>query len=104
MINSGITVPDYSNAAHHIVAGAASKAQEARDVLQSFGIGINDSVNGVFLPTVRDVCQAVYHPEIHTNIYYATVNALLSDCTSEEEVRIVLEYIANALLEGEFPY
>lgn len=104
MINSGITVPDYSNAAHHIVAGAASKAQEARDVLQSFGIGINDSVNGVFLPTVRDVCQAVYHPEIHTNIYYATVNALLSDCTSEEEVRTVLEYIANALLEGEFPY
>ncbi|WP_442961013.1 AHH domain-containing protein [Pseudobutyrivibrio sp.] len=54
-----------------MVSGADSKAQEARDVLQSFGIGINDSVNGVFLPTVRDVCQAVYHPEIHTNIYYA---------------------------------
>jgi len=104
MVSAGIEVPDYRNAAHHIVAGAAQKAQEARDVLSSFGIRINDSINGVFLPIVRDVSNAAYHPEIHTKIYYETVNQLLNDCNTKEDVISVLKYIADALSKNEFPY
>ena len=57
MIESGVEVPDYPNAAHHIVAGSSPKAAEARAILQRYGIDINDSANGVFLPTVREVAE-----------------------------------------------
>lgn len=53
MISAGMEVPEYRNAAHHIVAGTAQKAQQARAVLEKFGVGINDAINGVFLPIER---------------------------------------------------
>lgn len=46
MIESGVEVPDYPNAAHHIVAGSSPKAAEARAILQRYGIDINDSEDG----------------------------------------------------------
>ena len=35
---AGVTPPPYSNAAHHIVAVSASRAQRARDILEQYGI------------------------------------------------------------------
>jgi hypothetical protein len=39
-----------SSAAHHIVAGTAKIAADARAALRRFGIALDDAVNGVFLP------------------------------------------------------
>ncbi len=102
LIDAGIVVPDYPNAAHHIVAGNAAKAEQARIILQNYGIGINDAANGVFLPTVKDVAVAAYHPSLHTNAYYDEVNNLLAEATSKTDVIEILEYIAESLLNGTF--
>ncbi len=43
MIDAGIDVPDYANAAHHIVAGSSPKAAEAREILQKYDVTIQKS-------------------------------------------------------------
>lgn len=60
LIKAGDEVPEYRNAAHHIVAGNAKLAEESRAVLNNYGIDINDSVNGVFLPTEKGVSNSAY--------------------------------------------
>ncbi len=102
MIDAGVEVPDYPNAAHHIVAGNSPKAAESRAILQEYGIDINDSSNGVFLPTARNVAVGAYHPSLHTNAYYDEVNNLLSDATSKQEALDILNYIAESLQNGTF--
>jgi len=83
-------------AAHHIVAGAAPLAADARAVLERFGIGINDAANGVFLPSV-------VHSSLHTNAYYTGVNDALAGATNSDEALEVLEGIRSNLLGGGFP-
>lgn len=95
--------PDFKNAAHHIVAGAAALAARGREVLNRFGIGINDAINGVLLPIEQNVSDAIYHCSMHTNEYYETVNRLLESCGSLEEVIETLRYIAECLLDGKLP-
>ena len=102
MIASGIVKPDYPCAAHHIVAGSRQGAKRARAILRKFDIGINDAVNGVFLPTVRDVSEAAYHPSLHTGSYYDKVNELLATAKSKQEAIALLKDIAKALSEGTF--
>lgn len=89
--------PDYKNAAHHIVPILMARAQKARDVLIKFGIDLNDAVNGVFLPTVKNVSNACYHCALHTEEY---IESLLEECTTVEEVYEVLMFIAEKLLNG----
>jgi RHS repeat-associated protein len=102
LIDAGIEVPDYANAAHHIVAGNSPKAAEARAILQKYGIDINDAENGVFLPTVKDAAESAYHPSLHTNSYYAEVNNLLSDVSSKSEAIDILKYISEELTNRTF--
>ncbi|MGD9153955.1 MAG: RHS repeat-associated core domain-containing protein, partial [Bacillota bacterium] len=83
-------------AAHHIVAGGASKSEIARTILQNYGVGINDAVNGVFLKGSKHASQ-------HTNKYYAEVNRLLSQATSKKEVISTLKTIAKRVTDGTFP-
>lgn len=102
MIKAGIDVPDFANAAHHIVAGNARGVQAARDVLDKFNVKVNDAVNGVFLPIVKGVSDAAYHPSLHTKTYYDTVNYLLSKATCKEDVIYILIQIGNQLADGTF--
>ena len=102
LIDAGVEVPDYPNAAHHIVAGSSPKAAEARAILQKYGVDINDAANGTFLPTVRDVAEGAYHPSLHTNTYYDKVNKLLSEATCKEDVLDILEFIGDELSSGTF--
>ena len=102
LIESGVEVPDYLNAAYHIVAGSSPKAAEARAILQKYGIDINDSANGVFLPTVRGVAEGAYHPSLHTNAYYDKINKLLGGATYKEDVLDILEFVSNELSSGSF--
>jgi len=41
-------VPDFPNAAHHIVAGKAPSAEAARQILLEYEVDIDDAANGVF--------------------------------------------------------
>ena len=41
-------MPDFPNAAHHIVAGKAPSAEAARQILLEYGVDIDDAANGVF--------------------------------------------------------
>ncbi|MCQ2533968.1 MAG: AHH domain-containing protein [Clostridia bacterium] len=96
--------PDYKNAAHHIVPILMARAQKARDVLIKFGIDLNDAVNGVFLPTVKNVSNACYHCALHTEEYIEHIESLLEKCTTVEEVYEVLMFIAEELLNGTCPH
>ena len=84
------------------LAEGAAKAEDARKILQKYGIDINDAENGVFLPIVIDVADGVYHPSLHTSAYYDEVNNLLKDATSKREVLDVLSYISELLQDGTF--
>ena len=99
---AGVEVPDYPNAAHHIVAGSAPGAENAREILTKFGIDINDSSNGVFLPTQRNVVNSAYHPSLHSTEYYEKVDDMLSAATNREEAIEILHEIADQLAEGTF--
>lgn len=83
-------------ATHHIVAGGAAAAAPARAVLERFGIGVDDAVNGLFLETGR-------HQRIHTGAYYAEVNSRLSGATSRSDVIEILGQIGGEIAEGVFP-
>ncbi|CVK19390.1 hemagglutinin repeat-containing protein [Sporomusa sphaeroides] len=102
LVAAGVERPDYASAAHHIVAGNSVKANEARAILQKYGIDIDDAANGVFLPTVKDVSNSAYHPSLHTNAYYEKVTNLLQDVTTKEEALDILNKISNQLKNGTF--
>ena len=100
----GKLAPDYKHAAHHIVAGRAEGAFEARSILWKYGISVNDAVNGVFLPTVKSASDATYHPGLHTVEYYSQVNKMLNSAKSKEDVIGILNDIATQLITGTFKY
>ncbi len=77
--------------AHHIVAFGAKRASRAREILKKFGIDINDTANGMWIDKVGS----------HSNLYYDTVNARLANATSEDEVRGLLQQIANDIRSGD---
>ncbi len=102
LVAAGHTRPKGA-AAHHIVAGDASLAQPARDVLKKFGIGINEAVNGVFLPATRkspNPTGAAVHSTLHTKRYFEHVNESLGRLGSRAEVEAVLADLQKRLLAG----
>jgi hypothetical protein len=102
MIEAGIVRPSFRHAAHHIIAGNSPKAEQARLVLQKFDIGINDAINGVFLPTERNVSNSIYHPCLHTREYYDKINEILLGAKNKKEVEEALRDIADRLSKGVF--
>jgi len=102
---SGVKRPP-GYAAHHIVAGNDAEAADARIVLRRFGIGINEAVNGVFLPAnkaTQVIAGKTIHASLHTDAYYKAVNDALRGLTTRQEVIDKLQSIARALEAGEFP-
>jgi RHS repeat-associated protein len=85
--------PQAGEAAHHIVAYGSKKAQEARDILAKFNVGINSAENGVFL-------KASYHAATHTNNYYQALTDALRPSGSKDEALSVLDQFRNRLLGG----
>jgi len=96
-----------NTAAHHIVADSDPRAAPAVAILRRFGLDLNSADNGVFLPrylsSPNPYANAV-HSVIHTDRYYAAVNARLLMATSQYEARRILNSIATDLLLDQFPY
>lgn len=77
-------------AAHHIVPQnekrewAKDDANKARQVLNSCDIGIDDAINGVYLPFNKDAeCDGANHRKLHTSRYYREVARLLLNAASK---------------------
>jgi hypothetical protein len=90
-------------AAHHIVAGSAKRAAPARRVLRRYGTGINDAVNGQFLPIRGSSAPGAYHPRTHTNTYYDAVNDRVVQAGSRSELEQILTDIGEELAKDIFP-
>lgn len=91
-------------AAHHIVARTAQAAQPAREALQRVGVQINEAVNGVYLPAVKDYAgQAANHLTLHTKEYYDAVNQMMANVQTRQQAVQVLTSIRDALLSGWSP-
>ena len=90
----------YAWAAHHIVAGDDPGAKIAQQILNKYGININSSVNGVYLPMKRGISEGTLHNGRHSMEYYEYVNTALSRTTSREEAIEILNDIAVMLSTG----
>ena len=53
LVKAGVEEPNYSNAAHHIVAALGTGMEEAVRILEKLGIDLNSASNGVFLSTKK---------------------------------------------------
>ncbi|EOL7969730.1 RHS repeat-associated core domain-containing protein, partial [Escherichia coli] len=81
------------SAAHHIVAWDDPRALGARKILEKYGIHIDSAENGVFLKHVdpNSLQPGAYHRVIHTNKYYADVEARLADAAKANGKQGVLD-------------
>ncbi|MFC5288550.1 SpvB/TcaC N-terminal domain-containing protein [Actinokineospora guangxiensis] len=105
LVRAGYSRPAQT-AAHHIVAGGDARASAARAVLQRFGIALDDAANGVFLPSNLSSANAggaAVHSTVHTDRYYAAVNALIGRAQNRQQVIQSLGHIRQRLLSGGFP-
>jgi hypothetical protein len=91
---------------HHIVAHGDARAKAALAILDKFGIGVDEAVNGVFLPGFKsspNPLGKVVHGNVHTDAYYKAVNKMLGKATSPEHARQILKLIAENLEKGIVP-
>lgn len=97
--------------AHHIVASKDSRADESREIIFKWGIGINDADNGVYLPRFKNIPvpslpDAPLHGPIHTTRYYVAVaqRFMFNEPTDTPSCREVLRGIKEDLVDGSFPW
>ena len=72
------------------------KANLSRQILRDFGMGIDDAVNGAFVPVSR-------HLRLHTNKYHAAVQEALQEAATKEEALSILKLLSDRLRSGMFP-
>jgi hypothetical protein len=93
--------------AHHIVALGDPEARESRNLLYTWGIGINDADNGVFLPSkgtgLPGYPNATHHTPHHKQLYHLEVYSQLSRRDGSEDGRRGLKSLKSQLLSGELP-
>jgi hypothetical protein len=102
---AGGTARPANVAAHHIVAFSDPRAAIARTLLKNEGIGLNEAVNGVFLPkNLKFVAPpATTHSILHTDAYFIEVNSRLLNA-APGTLRTVLGQIRQELLLGTFRF
>jgi hypothetical protein len=85
--------------AHHIVPSTRNyeSAVEAREILERFGIDINDAANGIFLP------KSVHNGLANDYRYMDAVLEDLKRATSKEDAIKILQKIGQRLLDGTYP-
>ncbi len=97
--------------AHHVVASKDIRADEARDVIFEWGIGINDTDNGVYLPRFKNIRvpsmpKAPLHGPIHTARYHGAVvgRLIFGEPDSTAACRKILKKIKKDIVAGSFPW
>lgn len=84
---------------HHIVPSGNNykSARKARQILEKFGIDVNDAGNGVFLP------DSVHNGLANDHTYMNAVLDDLQQATSRNEATDILQRIGQKLLDGTYP-
>jgi hypothetical protein len=97
--------------AHHVVAAQDKRARRARGFLFRWGIGINDTDNGLYLPKkwssqVPGLEDATAHEVIHTTAYHLAVTAKLALTRPSNQAtgRVTLRDIKFDILNNDFDY
>ncbi len=87
------------------------RAEQAKQILQSKGIDIDEAANGLFLPGNEGLRRKMpelgpAHTKIHSNAYYTALNNRLNDVAGADSgaVRNELQKIAVELIKGDFPW
>ncbi|MEE1257403.1 MAG: AHH domain-containing protein, partial [Lachnospiraceae bacterium] len=106
LYDAGVSNPPYGNAAHHIVPWNDSRAKEARDILDEYGIEYNSAANGVFLPTEKNeyTGNTTMHVGNHSKEYITEITNRIrqaeQDYGTKEAVVKELNSIREDLLNG----
>ena len=106
LYDAGVSNPPYGNAVHHIVPWNDSRAKEARDILDEYGIEYNSAANGVFLPTEKNeyTGNATMHVGNHSKEYITEITNRIRQAEQEygtkEAVVKELNSIREDLLNG----
>lgn len=87
-------------AAHHIVPvkDQYGLLTDAHDILRKHDIGINDAVNGVFLPTYKNTDSAIsgiLHSGVHPKDYLSAINSRIRDADVFGGKQAVLDELDN---------
>jgi RHS repeat-associated protein len=93
MENAGRPRPA-NTAAHHIVPDSATRA---KGILQKFGINIDDAVNGVFLPTTKNLSGSpgILHSGMHPNSYIAKVTSAIERAAQQGGKQEILDTLQS---------
>jgi RHS repeat-associated protein len=102
MANDGRSVPaDYS--AHHIIPGNLQRAADARAILASKGIDVNDAENGVSLRTQSGHPDSHKGRGLHSNAAIAEIMRRIEPLDAEE-TRAELRAIGQEMRSGNFNF
>jgi len=95
--------------AHAIIAGGDTRSWQLRALLAELSIGIDDSVNGCWLPSrtkytgQQPYPKAVPHSRIHRHNYFAWLNIRFAGVFTEQVMRSRLLATRSDLLHATFP-
>lgn len=80
MKNAGRGTKQKGYAAHHIIPATAKEAAIARAILLKHNIDINDSINGVYLPTIDlGNGKGIKHSGKHPDSYSIKISQIIND-------------------------
>ena len=74
-----------------------------REKMDSFKIGINEGINGAYLPTSSKV-KAPAHSKIHTNEYKQNTYDRLINIDNATDFKKELQNIGKEISEGKFKF
>lgn len=79
--------------------------EAVRQRLQSFGINLNDAVNGVWLPTSRSAegAPGAYHPRLNNDEYNRAIEQAFRNVTTRQDAEATLRDIKTQLQNETFP-
>lgn len=99
--------PPYSNQAHHIIPEGMDvhELNEARAIMERYGVEVNSASNGVFLPDaikLPHAGSAAVHSGSHTQEYARYVARHLIDGNPEsaDDIALLLNELREELLKG----
>ena len=103
----GVITPPYKHQAHHIIPEGMDvpELNEARSIIQRYGVDLNSASNGIFLPDAPNLPHAgsaTVHRGSHTAEYARYVaNAIKrANPTSASDITEILNRLRRELLNG----
>lgn len=92
--------------AHHVAAHGDARAEKSVEILESFGIHVDNEVNGVFLPGYEsspNPLKKVVHGNMHTTAYHDAVYKQLNAAKTKADAVRILKNITDNLEKGIMP-